>query len=138
MMDATRGKVLATARRVLKSVCLVGVIGLAACGLPAQIEQELPSPDGRYLATVTSVDGGALNSTTYSVVLRHVGEDFPRFGGRVFRSTRGLPVIAWKDSEGLRIRCRCRPEWIEVNKGQWNEVPIVAELLPIPDQARLN
>lgn len=133
MMDATGDRVWAMARRTLKDACLVSVIGLAACGLSPQIEQEIPSPDGRYLATVTSVDGGALNSTTYSVVLRHVGEDLPRFGGRVFRSTRGLPVIVWKDSEELRISCRCQSEWIEVNKDQWNDVRIVTDILPIPD-----
>lgn len=121
------------ARRTLRDICLVGAIGLVACGLPAQIEQDIPSPDGRYRATVTSVDGGALNSTTYSVVLRHAGEDLPRVGGRVFRSTRGLPVIVWKDSQELRISCRCRSEWIEVNTDHWNEVRIVTDLSHIAD-----
>lgn len=116
-------------------MCCALVLGMIGCSVPIEIEQEVASPDGRYLATVASVDGGAISSTTYFVTLRESGQTFTRLSGKIFRGARHIPRIRWDGDRKLVVRCQCDPERIEVQENHWRDVEVLHQLSSL-DEAR--
>ena len=90
------------------------------------VDGEVPSPDGRHVATTFRTDPGAMNDYTSIVALRRTHEAFSRTAGEVFATRGSYPIaVRWISGTELTIACpECDPGRIEVRREQWGDVRI--------------
>jgi len=126
-------------RNYLTMSCALTLLSLSmACGLTGLCEDEIkkvaPSPDGAYVATVFSVECGAVGSFNIHVALRHSGEPFSASKGDIFGAgPKPVTVDArWTGPRALEISVSCVET--ECNLGElvrsdeWKDVKITYPL----------
>ena len=104
---------------------LISVIAIALLSCSCtRVEQEEPSPDGRYVARVVTVNGGAMSSGGTKVTLSASGS-LPALRHDVFFSAGIYEVsVHWKQNV-LEVVCEyCPPRRIEVKEMTWRDVTI--------------
>lgn len=109
-------------------------VGLAACLLSVLIfgcvrlsdKHEVESPARQYIASVFTVDPGAMDSYTTIVTLRPRGTPFNRFAGEIFVTRGAYPVkLTWSRDRVLVVECiQCDPKRIEVHNTEWRDVRV--------------
>ena len=110
---------------MFRSVSLL-VSAAALCCSCAHAHQEARSPDGRYLARVGTVDGGAMSSGATSVSLSAAGASLPLLRHDVFFTSGIYDVEVRWNHNVLEVVCEyCPLDRVEVKQGVWNEVHIV-------------
>ena len=115
--------------RLLKIAMVVGailVVALVYMRLQAgNVQQRLPSPDGRVIAECRILDfAAATDSAATTVQLR---TRFNPLRHTVFLGLLdgGNVTISWPDSNTLVVKCaRCDKAYIQGTERQWNSVSI--------------
>jgi hypothetical protein len=104
---------------------LLLVTAVVAC-VELKSRREVVSPDGSYVATWSTADGGAMTSTQTFVNIRTVGSLHSRYLGRVFAVHRGCEIgLQWRGTT-LQIVCEyCGPDEASVRETRWRDVEIV-------------
>jgi hypothetical protein len=99
-----------------------GTVVVSGC---QESKKEVPSPDGRYIATMSAYGFGAVGHAYTFVNLRRAGSIQSRFTGRVFEVDRAYEItLMWK-GRTLEIWCEyCGPTEVNVRERKWRDVTI--------------